>query len=600
MKRMRGGACGVIAAALVGAGLAPSALAKVELGYITIEKGLSDREPAGAMLFGMSSDKPTLRRLVEGLDAAAADPRLSGLVIRLSEPEINAAQVDEIAAALDRVRAAGKKVHIFTEIYGQNEIRLASHADEAIIQQGGAVSMPGVAMEEMYLAGTLEWLGLKFDRVMIGAYKGAMETLAEPGPTPAWDENITQLVDGMYGNVVSEVARGRGLTEPQLEKAMEDCFFALPSVAIGHGLIDSEVDRLDLDAHLEKTYGEFGWVTKVGPLGEDSTTDLASMGFFEAFSSMMEMLSGAGMQATPTRDTVAVVHIKGPIMDGESSGGGFMSGATVGSLTIRKALKDIEENDLIRGVIVRIDSPGGSAIASESIWQGLRRIAAKKPVYASIGSMAASGGYYIAVGADKIYVNPMSIVGSIGVVSGKLVTEGLMDKVHANVVSRSRGPMAGALSPTRAWTEAERAKFASLMTQWYDQFVARVKSTRTAMDVSKTAEGRLFVGTKAVELKMADSLGGFDTALGEMQSKLGLADGGFDVIDYPAPKSFEEMLQEAFPMASAPADAGALMVLVREALGEAAFAQVRDSLTAMMQLRTEPVVLTSPSVLIVR
>ncbi len=580
--------------------LAPPALAKSQVGYITIKGSVADRTAPGAMLFGMAPKKPTLRTLVAGLEAAAADPTLDGLVIRLKEPALTPAQVDELGAAMQKVRDAGKKITVFTEIYGTNELRFAAHADEALIQAGGAVSLPGVYMEEMYLAGTLEWLGLKFDRVMIGDYKGAMETLAQDSPTPAWEKNITQLLDGMYDTITSDIKSGRNMTDAQLEGAMENCFFALPDVAIKYGLLDGEVDRLKLDDHLEKSYGEFAWVTRIGPLGDKARKDYANMGFFEAFSTMMEMLSGQAAMNTPTRATIAVLHIKGPIMDGESTSAGFMSSETVGSLTIREALKEIEDNDLIKGVVVRIESPGGSAIASESIWQGLRRIAKDKPVYASIGGMAASGGYYIAVGTDKIYINPSSIVGSIGVVGGKLTMGGLHEKIHANVIPRSRGPMAGMMSTARPWSDTERNKIATLMTQWYDQFVQRVKTTRTEMDISKTAEGRLFVGDKAVELKMADAIGGIDKAIDDMAMQLSLYEGGYDVLDYPAPKSFEEMLEEAFPFAGVSAESSATFMLLREVMGEEAFAQVRDALTAMLQARTEPVLLTSPRVLIFR
>src|SRR5690606_18359825 len=190
------------------------------------------------------------------------------------------------------------------------------------------------------------------------------------------------------------------------------------------------------------------------------------------------------------------------------------------------------------------NSPGGSAIASESIWLGLERIAESKPVWVSVGSMAASGGYYIAVAGERIYVNPSSIVGSIGVVGGKPVLGGTYDKRNINVVSRDRGPAASLMSTVEPWTEQQRTLVRERMTETYELFVERVKAGRRDIEIEKTAEGRLFAGRKAIELNMADRLGGLDVAIRDLAEELSLAEGRYDVMHYPGPKSIEEMLQE--------------------------------------------------------
>jgi protease-4 len=300
---------------------------------------------------------------------------------------------------------------------------------------------------------------------------------------------------------------------------------------------------------------------------------------------------------------IAVLHIGAEIVDGDSGGGGlFGGGKSVGSRTIRNAIEEILDDPMVKGVIVRIDSPGGSAIASEVIWQGLKRLSEKKPVWGSVGSMAASGGYYIASGTSKLYVNPSSIVGSIGVVGGRLSMAGLYEKLHVNVKSRSRGPMAGMFRSTAPWSPEELATVRQKMTETYNLFTSRVTAGRPGIDLSKTAEGRLFTGDKAIGLKMADQIGGLEVAIKDLASKVGLDNP--EVVHYPAPRGLGEMLEETFGSAASPDVSGKIGVqaaeaIVREIVGERNWPQVRSAMNGLLQLRKEPVVLMNPSVLVV-
>jgi protease-4 len=300
----------------------------------------------------------------------------------------------------------------------------------------------------------------------------------------------------------------------------------------------------------------------------------------------------------PTRETIAVVHIDGPIVDGESQPETAFGGGSVGAVTIREALKEIEDEDLIKGVIIRINSPGGSAIASENIWQGVRRVAETKPVWVSVGDMAASGGYYIAVAGERIYVDRSSIVGSIGVVGGKLALGDLYEKINLNVVGRSRGPAAALFASGPTWTPEQRSLVRDRMKETYEIFTARVAQGREEIDLSKTAEGRLFAGEKAIEMRLADELGGLHDALYAMADNADLRD-DFDVLHYPGPQSFDDFLENLTSGFGVKVESAAI-VAVRELVGPAAWDRVRDAMTAMTQLRTEPVLLVSPRALIFR
>jgi protease-4 len=553
-----------------------------------------------------SGEVPTLRAVVTALHEAAEEDNLDGVVIRLKDAELTATQVQEIGAAMQKVRASHKRVHVFAEAYGTTDLMLGSYADEVLAQQGGEVSFPGVYMEEMYLADTLAWVGLRADFVQVGDYKGASEPMARSGPSKEWDQNINQLLDSMYANVRKPIMAGRKLSDKKLDEAMETAWMADASDGVKAGLIDKEVDLAALTDHLKNEYGkDIDWDDNLLPTEPKNKPELNPF-------AIMGMLSKKP-EAKPTKPTIAIVHIDGAIIDGDSKSGGIMGGeGEVGSRTLRNALEDVLDEDMVKGVVIRIDSPGGSAVASEIIWQGIRRVAAKKPVWVSVGSMAASGGYYCAVAGDKIYVNPSSIVGSIGVVGGKISMQGLYDLLKVHVVGRGRGPRAGMFASSQPWTPADKDLVKGKMTQTYGLFTKRVTAGRKDIDLSSTAEGRVFTGDKAIGMKMADAIGGLDDCIRDLAQDKGLDD--YAVQDYPLPKSLGEVIEDALKgfgvMApnmntgrASQGDAAArvqLLAGIRELVGPRAWSQLEPSLRAMMQLRDEPVLLTSPRVLIVK
>lgn len=565
-----------------------------KVAWIDLAEAPTERPSDLAWLMG-SKGIPTLREIVDSLKKLAGDQSVKGVVVRLKDVTLTATQVEEIGAAMKQVRAAGKKIHVFSEGYGNTDIMLGSFADEVILQSGGEVSMPGIYMEEMFLADTLAWAGVKADYVQIGDFKGASEQFARSGPSEQWDQNISQLLDSMYGRLREPILKGRHLTDAKLDAAMEIAWMADGAQAIKCGLIDAQSDLPDLREHLKSDYrGE----VKFDP------RDIGSGGTMTAdASNPFAMMAALSKEPThkPTGPTIAVLHIDGAIVDGESTGG--FSGNSVGSRTIRNALEDILREDLIKGVVVRIDSPGGSAIASEIIWQGVRRVAAVKPVWVSVGGMAASGGYYIAVAGDRIYVNPSSIVGSIGVVGGKLAMQGLYDKLHINVVGRSRGPRASMLDSSKPWTPADLKLVRDKMTSTYDLFTKRVTTGRRGIDLAATAEGRLFTGNVAIELNMADKIGGLDEAVSDLAVSIDLPD--YAVMDYPGPKAFGEVIQDALkgfvsaPKIESPSILQTQMFsAIREIVGPRAWNQLSPQIRGMLELRDEPIVLMSPRALI--
>ena len=566
-----------------------AAFAEADIAMIEVSGGLAEQPgPLAWLESGGSFD--TLASLVGALHEVADDSDLQGVVIRLKDAQLPRVQVREIGQAIRRIQDSGKRVHVFAENYGNGELLLGSYADETIVQAGGAVSLTGMHMEEMFLADTLAWLGVKADMVQVGDYKGANEMYVQSAPTKAWDWNINQLLDGLYADMRDQLTTNLGLSEEQLDAAMGTAWFSDASDAIDAGLIDAEVDLPELTDFLAEEYGEEVTLREIkasAGVGLDTSNPFA----------MLRVLT-TPPDHTAKRDTIAVLHVVGTIVDGDSSAGGLMGGESVGSRTIRNALEEILDEPLVRGVVVRIDSPGGSAVASEVMWQGLRRVAGEKPVWVSVGSMAASGGYYTAVGGDRIYVSPSSIVGSIGVVGGKFSMGELYEKLHVHIVERSRGPRANLFSTKEPWTSEELAFVRGKMADTYALFTSRVQKGRPGIDLSQTAEGRLFTGGRAIELGMADEIGTLDDAVQDLASELGLD--RYDVMNYPGPKSLQEIVEEMLGgMVQSPVDARAGAArAAAELLGPNAWRQVSNAGRALLQFRGEPVQAVMPQVII--
>ncbi len=566
---------------------------QAQVGLVEIEGAPVD---APGPLDWLAGGDPTFRQILQGLHSAARDPNLRSVVLRLKDAELGPTHVEELGEAIARLRARGKQVIVYSDLFGPSELLLGAAADRVLAQPGAPVSLPGIYMEEIYLADTLAWLGLEPDFVQIGDYKGASEPLARNAPSPEWDRNINQLLDGLYGQMTGRLRRGRGLEPADLDAAMHAAWLADASDAVRVRLIDAEVDLASLDEHLGRTLGAaIEWREDLVQ-SQGSKVDMSNPFAF------LQILTRQPERAA-TGPTIAVLHLIGTIVDGESSPAGFLGGDTIGSRSVRRELESILSDDNIKGLVVRIDSPGGSATASEIIWQGLRRVAAKKPVWASVGSMAASGGYYIAVGCDRIHVNPSSIVGSIGVVGGKIAMPGLYQWARVNVVPRSRGPRASMFSTVQRWTDEERDLVRGKMTQTYNLFVSRVAAGRKGIDLARTTEGRLFIGAHAVELRMADKVAGLHTTIEDLARHLGLD--SYDVMDFPGPQSLEEILDKAmkgmpFLGVQSPHDARTSAALAQELLGPRAWRQIRAQVQALALLRRHPVVLVSPRALVFR
>ncbi|MCA9273277.1 MAG: signal peptide peptidase SppA [Phycisphaerales bacterium] len=559
------------------------------VGVITITGTPAERPGPFDWLSGENT--LTLRSLVNGIEKAAADDGLRALVLKLDDAALTASQVEEIVGAIQDAQDAGKSVYVVADGYNTTGLMLAAVADESIVHHGSPVSLPGLYMEQYFLKDMFDWVGVDASFEQVGEYKGADETYTRSEPSPEWQQNISQLLDSMYGNVREILKDGNKMSDSELDHAMEKAFYTSAESAVELDLLDRSTNLGELEDMLEDDLGaDVKWSTNLIDEGAGSSFDTSNP--FAIFSMLSKDPSNK-----PVRPTIAVVHIDGVIMDGDSSEGGLFGSKSVGSRTIRNVLKEVGDNELIKGVVVRINSPGGSATASEVIWRAVREVAEEKPVYVSVGNMAASGGYYIAVSGDKIFVNPSSIVGSIGVVGGKLAMEGAYNKLHINVVGQGRGPRAELFGSSKPWDASQRAAVREMMTETYDLFTSRVTEGRSGIDLDKTARGRLFTGNKAIGLKMADEIGSLNDTIESLADELGMSN--YDVLDYPGPMSLDDLMEQfTGGMVSSPIKG--IESVVQGIVGPQAWPAVRQRIDGAIMLQNQPVMLMDPNILIIR
>ncbi|QDU71909.1 signal peptide peptidase SppA [Mucisphaera calidilacus] len=532
---------------------------------------------------------PSVEGVVAQLDFVAGSDDHAGLVVYLDSPALSLQQIERLGRAVDRVREAGKTVVAFSETYSTGGYLLATRADLIVMQKYGMMMLQGLMSEEIYLAGLLERIGVEADLLQLGRFKGAAESMTRREPTPFWDENIDGLLDDLYAQIVEGIAERRGLSVDQVEAVMRDSWLLSDRQLVRRGILDAVTDR-DMTAVLAEHFPKgFSWDKYLG-----QNVQQAPDNPFALFQMLFKQ-----PKRQSDRPQIAVVHARGAIHMGDSStSDGAFSDDSIGHRTMQHALRDARHDENVKGVIVRIDSPGGSALASEVIWQAVREAGQEKPVFVSVGSMAASGGYYIASAGDQIYVEPESIVGSIGVVSGKIHFGGMYDKLDIGVRVRSRGPMADMFASDRPFTPGQRHTMMAFMERVYEQFLERVRAGRgdRLPRVEAVAEGRLFTGRQAVENGMVDRVGGLDEAVAQMAERLDLGEGDFEILDMPEPMSFQEFMKEAFGVRSSDVFSS---VVLQALLGER-WSGVTTILQGALQLEREPALLLMPVVLEVR
>ena len=494
---------------------------------LRVDNDLGEQEPTG-VLSPFLERRPTLRSAIDALRRAKTDARITSLLILPSEAPALWGKTQELRDAILDFKSSRKPVVAFLEYGGDQEYYLATAADRVFLLPTSSLDLKGLASYELFLRGSLDRIGTLPDFIHVGDFKTAPNIWTEKGFTPAHREMAESLNNDLFDQLVRAIAAARKKTPEEVRALVDEGPF-LPEDALRAGLIDGLVyqDQLDEQAKLGK-----------GKLNPVELGDYAG--------SARRRGSGFGR-----RGRIALVLAVGTIMSGRS--GRSAQGDVLGSQTLAEAIRKARDDDSIKAVVVRIDSPGGSTVASDVIWRELMLTRAKKPVVASMSDVAASGGYYIAMPAHVIVAQPGTLTGSIGVLGGKFVMAGTLETLGANVEGVAAGRHADIYSPLRPFSPEERAKLESQMEAFYDQFVEKVAEARrsTPERIDAIAQGRVWTGQQAKEIGLVDELGGLSRAITIARERAKLpAEGDIDLVVYPPRRSFYEMLADPLGQAN--------------------------------------------------
>jgi protease-4 len=495
-----------------------------------------------------TSDARTVRGYVEALRKAKVDSRISAVLLAprpLTSPFWG--KVQELHEAILDFKTSGKPVYAFLEYGGDREYYLATAADKIFLVPTATLDLTGVASYEVFLRGTLDWVGTYPDLMHIGDYKTAVNVFTEKTFTPAHKEMSVSLNRDQFEQLVRAIADGRRKSEPEVRTAIDDGPL-LPEHALQHGLVDD----LAYEDELDDLVGAPGTLRLV------ESDDYANITW-----------ESLGVHR---RSKIAVLNAVGAITSGRS-GYDPVNGAVMGSDSIVEYIRRIRGDSSIRAIIVRVDSPGGSSTASDVIWRELtitKQGSDARPIIVSMSDLAASGGYYIAMAGDVIVAQPGTLTGSIGIYSGKYVTGGSFEKLGANIESTSTGRHAEIYSPDRRFTDDERAKVFESMQAFYDQFVEKVAEARqtTPEKIDQIAQGRVWTGQQAKQVGLVDELGGMQTAIAAAKQRARIApDEEVELVVYPPRRSFYEVLSESLDQPATTRHTGSAAEAIMTLLG---------------------------------
>ncbi|MEW6757533.1 MAG: signal peptide peptidase SppA [Acidobacteriota bacterium] len=468
----------------------------------------------------------SVHEVVTALDRAAGDDRIKGLLLDVGAIPAGFGKIQEIRAAVLRFKKSGKPVWAYFESAGNGGYYLASSADRVFAPPSANLMMTGLLAEVPFYRGVLDKLRVEPQLYHIGEYKSYSDTFMRKDMTEAQREATNAILDSLYGQMVRGIAEGRKVT-PESVMAKVDRGFLWGAQLKEEGLVDDLLYRDQLEEALRKANGnDEKWNrVEMDRYIKDHRVD----------------------PSAKARKTVALVLASGGIISGEGEGSDGGSGGNVGSATLVNWLRKVGEDKGISAVVLRVDSPGGSGLASDVIWRQVQVLRKSKPVVVSMSDVAASGGYYIAMGSDGIVAQPGTITGSIGVVSGKFVLKGLYDWIDYREEVLKRGANADMLSSGVRFSPEQEKIIEGQMRAFYQDFVSKVAEGRKMSyeDVDRVAQGRIWSGEDALKIGLVDRLGGIPEAMDLAKDKAGIPkDERVRVRVYPRPKTFFESFLE--------------------------------------------------------
>jgi protease-4 len=467
----------------------------------------------------------SLTGLVMQFKKAKVDKRIKAILIDVNMSGVGWGKAEEIRDAITDFRSSGKQVYAYIEFGLNKEYYIATAADKIIVPPPGELFINGLAADVMFFRGSLDKLGIYPDIYQIGKYKSAGDMFTQKQMTDAHRQYINELLDDLFGRYKNAIAQARHKTPEEVNALIDNAPYNAQQ-AKDAGLIDDAMYRDEVETMLKKQLGQKESEPLVAVRGEYRDVSPESLGLNKG-------------------ERIAVIYATGEIGSG-SSQNSPSGDQSIGSDTLAKALNDAAADKTIKAIVLRVDSPGGSGLASDIIWRAVETANQKKPVVVSMSDVAASGGYYISASAAKIVAQPSTITGSIGVVAGKPVMRGFYDWLGISNEYVLRGKTAGMFRETEKFSDEERAKFeAWIKNTYYNDFVPKVAKGRgkNAADIDAVGQGRVWTGAQAKDKGLVDEFGGLDRAIDVAKQLAKIpADKGVERVILPYPTTFLQQL----------------------------------------------------------
>jgi protease-4 len=492
--------------------------------------------------FGLTAGQVTsLADLVDRLEQASVDGNVKAVILTYDGMSFGFGQLEELRKAVGRVKAAGKKVYVHAEMIMTFPYALLCAADHLSLAPESSLWLMGLYGEGLYIKGLLDKISVEADMMHMGAYKSAGELFARTGPSEEVAENINWIFDSYYDSLVDMIAASRDKTPETVRKLIDKSPY-LAEEALTEGLIDAIETR---EEFVHRVRDEIEGSVKVdNRYGRKKGPQINMANPLALFSILAEMFT---THKESQKDAVAVIYVEGPILPGHNQSGLFGSVSVAFSGDIRKALEKAVKDDSIKAVVMRVNSPGGSAMASEVILNATRQARAGKPFIVSMGNVAASGGYYISCAAETIFADQATITASIGVAGGKLITKGMWDKLGINWMPYKRGARGDIFNSNRLFNDDERALLERYMRDVYEVFkghVAKGRGDKLTKPVEQMAAGRVYTGKQALALGLVDQIGGLHEAIEYAAARASLDD--YEIRTIPKPLDFITQMMQQF------------------------------------------------------
>lgn len=471
-------------------------------------------DPTALLLGGLPEKGKSFYRLCDYIDEVAAEENVTHLLFDLSDPalSLNPAQLDEFSRRLTTFKQKGKKTIAWIENADNVHLAIAVQCDDIIMADFGTIDMPSSSLETTFYREAMDLVGIKASVVRAGDFKGAVEPYLNPQMSSHLKEHYLKMIESINAAQVSRIAKGRGLTTAAVRELQKKRML-LPNEALAAGLVTKLAPYGSMKKTITDMIGaDIEWTKpKAKPKREKS--------FFEVMGSIMAGPKESTMKYK--EDSIVVLHLQGAIQDGkDASPGAIVSGPTV------KSIEELINEEKVKGVVVRINSPGGSATASEAIRQSLLELSQKKPVVFSMGEVAASGGYWVTCIGQPIYAEQGTITGSIGVFSLKISIGSLLRRVGVHVETVALDDSAALNGIDRSWSDEDVANMQRFIDDVYTKFLTYASESRKIPleKLKSLAGGRVWSGEQAKQAGLVDELGGVDDCIAVVAKKASVSD----------------------------------------------------------------------------